>query len=61
MPREQTTITTSIRLTEERNDYIKKKASEIGVSQNAFMALLIDLGVKMYEAQVDVKIHPKIG
>ena len=61
MPREQTTITTSIRLTEERNDYIKKKASEIGVSQNAFMALLIDLGVKMYEAQVDVKIHSKIG
>ena len=46
----QTTITTSIRLPEQRNNYIKEKAIEIGVSQNAFMVMLIDLGIKLHES-----------
>lgn len=58
MKREQTTIVTSIRLPEQRNDYIREKANEIGVSQNAFMVMLIDLGIKLYES--NIKINPKI-
>lgn len=51
MDREQT-ITTSIRLPELRNEYIRKKAIEIGMSQNAFMVMLIDLGIKVYESPI---------
>ena len=51
MEREQT-ITTSIRLPEQRNEYIRKKASEIGFSQNAFMVMLIDLGIRLYESEI---------
>lgn len=49
MQKEQTTISTSLRLPEEKSDYIKKKAHEIGISQNAFIMVLIDLGIKLYE------------
>ncbi|WP_455649079.1 hypothetical protein [Enterocloster citroniae] len=55
MEREQTTISTSLRLPEEKNDYIKKKANEIGISQNAFIMVLIDLGIKLYECDPIVK------
>ena len=57
MEREQVTISTSLRLPEEKNDYIKKKASEIGISQNAFLMVLIDLGIKLYEC--DPIVSPK--
>ena len=54
MEREQTTIATSIRLPEKRCAYIKEKALEIGLSQNAFMAMLIDLGIKLYESNTSI-------
>lgn len=38
MEGEQKTIYTSLRLTEVTNCYIKEKAQEIGISQNAFTA-----------------------
>lgn len=46
-------INTSLRLTEKRNDYIRKKASEIGISQNAFINILIDLGIRLYELNLE--------
>lgn len=58
MEKEQNTITTTLRLPEERNEYIKKKANEIGISQNAFVMLLIDLGIKFYES--DIKFNSEI-
>lgn len=54
MEREQTTIATSLRIPEAKNDYIKIKANEIGISQNAFIMVLIDLGIKLYESEVNV-------
>ena len=51
MEREQT-VTTSIRIPEQRNEYIRKKANEIGISQNALMVMLIDLGIKLYESDI---------
>ncbi len=51
-------INTSLRLTEERNNYIKEKANEIGISQNALINVLIDLGIKFYELNLeDVLFH----
>lgn len=58
MEKEQTTITTTLRIPEERNEYIKEKANEIGLSQNAFMMMLIDLGIKLYEGRVVTHHYP---
>lgn len=50
--REQELIVSTIRLPEEKASYIKEKSTEIGISQNAFMMVLIDLGIRLYESQV---------
>lgn len=51
-------INTSLRITENRNEYIREKALEIGISQNAFINVLIDLGIKVYELNFeDVLSH----
>lgn len=51
-------VNTSLRITESRSDYIKEKASEIGISQNAFTNVLIDLGIRLYELNLeDVLSH----
>jgi hypothetical protein len=42
----------SLRLTERVNKYIRKKSIELGISQNSFMLLLIDLGKRVYESKV---------
>ncbi len=52
----QNTIATSLRIPESRNEYIKEKANEIGISQNAFIMMLIDLGIKLYEGKVDITV-----
>ena len=38
----------SIRLSEQNYKYIAKKASELGISQNALMNILLDLGRSQY-------------
>lgn len=57
MEREQTTVASSIRLPEQRNNYIREKAHEIGISQNAFMVMLIDLGIKLYESNAIMNLN----
>lgn len=42
-------VAVSLRITEERFNQIKEKATEIGISQNAFINVLLDLGFKFYE------------
>ncbi len=42
-------IATSLRIPEARNAYIKRKAKEIGVSQNALIMMLLDIGIRCYE------------
>ena len=39
----------SIRLSEQNYKYITKKASELGISQNALMNILLNLGSKVLE------------
>lgn len=47
-------MVTTLRIPEEKTEQIKQKANEIGISQNAFINVLIDLGLKVYDA--DIKI-----
>jgi hypothetical protein len=42
-------VQTGLRLNPELNDKIEAKAKEIGVSKNALLTVLIDLGFKVYE------------
>lgn len=42
-------IATSLRIPEARNAYLKRKAKEIGVSQNALIMMLLDIGIRCYE------------
>lgn len=56
MEREQTT-TTSIRIPTELNERIKRKAAEIGASQNSIMMVLLDLGLKIYEGEFTIQIQ----
>jgi hypothetical protein len=51
---EQKTVATQIRLSESLYSYIQAKASELGISQNAMMCILIDLGRKVYSADLAV-------
>lgn len=44
----------TLRLNGELNCYIKKKADAIGVPQNAFLVMLIDLGLRYYEGEINL-------
>lgn len=43
------TVTTTLRIPEKRNGYLKQKSTEIGISQNALILMLLDIGIKCYE------------
>jgi len=47
-----------IRIPEAVNVSLTKKAQDIGVSKNALILVLIDLGSKVYEASGSIKIAP---
>lgn len=49
--------TTSLRIPTELNERIKRKATEIGASQNSMMMVLLDLGLKLYEGQFTVQVQ----
>lgn len=57
MDEEKAKVVTSLRISEKNYDYIKEKAQEIGISQNAFISILIDLGIKLYESDIKTVIH----
>lgn len=59
MKQETTIITTSLRLPEKQNCYIQEKAHEIGISQNALLLVLIDLGIKMYDSTAILHLRPQ--
>lgn len=42
-------IQTGLRIRSELNDKVNAKAQEIGISKNALLVILIDLGLKAYE------------
>ena len=52
--REQTTL----RLPPELARYARTKAEAIGVSVNAFLMLMIDMGLKLYESSIIQQVEP---
>ena len=50
-------VNTQIRLPAQMFDYIKQEAAEMGISQNAFMLVLMNHGKKLWEATADADIH----
>ena len=42
----------SLRLTHQVDQLTKAKAEAVGLSQNAFLNILIDLGLRVYESDV---------
>ena len=42
----------SLRLSSRVDQYTKSKAEAVGVSQNAFLNVLIDLGLRAYESDI---------
>ena len=47
----------TLRMSEELNLYTKKKASAIGITQNAFLVMLIDMGLRQYEGELTIQCH----
>ena len=45
----------TLRMAHELNMYTKKKACGLGISQNAFLVTLIDIGMRLYE--IDCSIY----
>jgi hypothetical protein len=46
------TINTQIRISQDLYGYVQSNAERLGVSQNAFMMILMDLGRKVYESDI---------
>ena len=53
------TVQTGLRIEETRNDYLDKRAAEMGVSKNALIQMLIELGLKILDS--DISINPRSG
>ncbi len=50
-------IPTQIRLPSGIHEYIKKESSRMGISQNAFLIVLLEQGKRLWEA--DINLHPQ--
>lgn len=59
MEREQVTIQIGLRVNESMNNRLEKKASEIGVSKNSLILMLIDMGFKFYDGSVQITSQQK--
>ena len=53
-------VNTQIRLPAQMFEYIKQEAAEMGVSQNAFMLVLMSHGKKLWEATAEADIRIKV-
>lgn len=55
------TIATQIRIPAELFDYIRNESRRVGVSQNAVMLFLMDMGRKLVEAPITRKVDEELG
>ena len=54
MAMEQTKIQIGLRVNESMNDRLEKKASEIGVSKNSLILMLLDMGFKFMDGKFQI-------
>ena len=45
---------TQIRIPAELSEYIREKSAQMGITQNAFMIILMEQGKKVWEAKVNL-------
>lgn len=50
-------VSTQVRLPSEMHEYIQREADRLGISQNAFLVVLLEHGKKLWEA--DIATYPK--
>ena len=55
------TVATQIRIPAELFDYIRGESKRIGISQNAVMLFLMDMGRKLVEAPITRKVDEELG
>lgn len=55
------TVATQIRIPAELFDYIRGESKRIGISQNAVMLFLMDMGRKLVEAPITRKVDEEFG
>jgi len=51
-------IQTGLRITEERNAYLERRADETGISKNQLINVLIELGLKIYDGNIAIIENP---
>ena len=51
------TVSTQIRLPVGMHQYIQQEAQKIGISQNAFLVVLLEQGKKLWEADISRTLH----
>lgn len=56
MTGEQTTIQIGLRVPEHINSRLDERAEAIGISKNALLMVLIDMGMKVYDG--DIRVTP---
>lgn len=51
-------ISTQTRIPLEIYEYIKRESERMGISQNAFLVVLLEQGKKLWEAKVNIQPEP---
>ena len=49
------TVSTQVRLPDDIHTYIQRESDRLGISQNAFLVILLDRGRKVWEADVSLR------
>ena len=58
MEREQTTIQIGLRVPESINSQLEDRANAIGVSKNALILMLVNLGFKVLDSSITIHQSP---
>jgi predicted DNA-binding protein (UPF0251 family) len=48
-----------LRLSETRNAYLDDKAQNMGISKNALINILIELGIKLLDSDITINLNPR--
>lgn len=52
-------ISTQVRLPENIHSYIREQAGKMGITQNAFLVILLEQGKRLWEAEVSLRVAGK--
>lgn len=52
-------VSTQIRLPADVHEYIKQESAQMGISQNAFLIILLQQGKRLWEAKIHLSLEVK--